>query len=57
MDVFQKTDKQYHYGTLVNCAITDILTNTGPLWDTNKLCNYGHVYKHYAAFVIILIET
>ena len=27
-----------------------------PLWDTNKLCNYGYVYKHYAVFEIVDIH-
>ena len=54
MDIFQNTDKLYHYGMLINCAIMDIFTNIVPLWDTNKLCNYGYVYEYYAVFVILM---
>ena len=47
----------YHYETLINCAITDIFTNTVPLWDTNRIFNYGYVCKHYAVFVIVDTDT
>ena len=38
------TDKLYHYGTLINCAITDIFTNT------DKLHHYG-IPINYAIWI------
>ena len=42
--------KLYQHGTLINCAIMDIHKHWWmmPLWDTNGLCNYGHICKHHA---------
>ena len=67
--MFVNTDKLCNYGTLINCAITDIFMNTDKLCsiiaqfisavmdvftNTNKLCNYGYIYEHCAAFVILM---